>query len=233
MWRALRFFAAVVSLPRTCDHPEEDVKRLLEIYRRSGRFAASVEPKVVKLKQNRVDLIFEIDEGKLTKIRRISFIGNSIYDDSDLRSVIQTKESAWYRFITSDDNYDPDRLAFDRELLRRFYLNKGYADFRVISAIAELAPDRNGFFITFTLEEGRKYNFGRIVVSSEIDELKQFNLRKSVNISDGDIYNAESVEDGVAACITLLLGKVAVRPRGARTHPTVARVHPFAEARVP
>jgi len=195
---------------------KEDVKRLLEIYRRSGRFAASVEPKVVKLKQNRVDLIFEIDEGKLTKIRRISFIGNSIYDDSDLRSVIQTKESAWYRFITSDDNYDPDRLAFDRELLRRFYLNKGYADFRVISAIAELAPDRNGFFITFTLEEGRKYNFGRIVVSSEIDELKQFNLRKSVNISDGDIYNAESVEDGVAALTDLAGNKgyafVNIRP---------------------
>ncbi len=124
---------------------QSDVQRLIDIYRRSGRFAAKVEPKVIQLPQNRVDLVFEIKEGPLTEIRRITFIGNDVFSDSDLRSVVRTKESAWYRFLSSDDSYDPDRLTFDRELLRRYYLTKGYADFRVLSAIAELAPDREGF----------------------------------------------------------------------------------------
>ena len=196
---------------------QEDVQRLIEIYRRSGRFAASVEPKVIQLEQNRVDLVFEIDEGELTQIRRISFIGNRVYDDSDLRSVIQTKESAWYRFLTSDDNYDPDRMSFDRELLRRFYLNKGYADFRVVSAIAELAPDRNGFFVTFTIEEGKQYRFGKISVKSAIKELTAAGLRDTVDIANGESYNAEKVENAITGLTDVVGTKgfafVDIRPR--------------------
>ena len=97
----------------------------------------------------------------MTRIRKISFVGNKQFDDGDLREVVQTKESAWYRFLTSDDNYDPDRLTFDRELLRRHYLASGYADFRVVSAIAELTPDKKAFFVTFTVEEGQRYKFGK------------------------------------------------------------------------
>ena len=143
------------------------VSRILELYRRNGRFAATVEPKVIELPQNRVDLVFEINEGPLTKVARIVFIGNQAFDDDDLRSVIQTKEAAWYRFLSSDDTYDPDRVAFDQELLRRYYLAQGYADFNVRSAIAELTPDGERFVVTFTVEEGERYDFGKIGLEFE------------------------------------------------------------------
>ena len=92
---------------------KNDVQRLIDVYRRNGRFAVTVEPKVIQLPQNRVDLIFEITEGPVTEIRRIGFVGNVKYSDSDLRSVVRTKETAWYRFLTADDIYDPDRLTFE------------------------------------------------------------------------------------------------------------------------
>ena len=130
------------------------VSRILELYRRNGRYAAKVEPKIIELDQNRVDLVFEINEGPTTGVGGISFIGNEQFSDSTLRGVIQTRESAWYRFLSHDDTYDPDRLTFDQELLRRFYTARGYADFQVVSAIAELTPDGKEFFITFTRRGG-------------------------------------------------------------------------------
>ena len=141
---------------------QNDVKRILTIYRLGGRFAATVEPKVIELAQNRVDLVFEINEGEPTDIQRIRFVGNRAFSDSRLREVIRTKESRWWRFLSSDDTYDPDRLTLDRELLRRFYLNNGYGDFRVASAVAELTPDRRARSITFTVEEAARYRFGKI-----------------------------------------------------------------------
>ncbi|MDP6951664.1 MAG: POTRA domain-containing protein, partial [Alphaproteobacteria bacterium] len=136
---------------------QNDVARLREVYRRSGRFAATIEPKVIQQAQNRVDLVFEINEGPLTGVQRIVFIGNKNFSDSTLREAIQTKQTRWWRFFGSNDSYDPDRLSFDRELLRRFYLKEGFADFRVTGAVAELAPDRSNFFVTFTIEEGDRY----------------------------------------------------------------------------
>src|SRR3546814_10706604 len=121
---------------------QSDTQRILEIYRRSGRFAATVEPKVIQLEQNRVDLAFEIDEGPVTSIRSINFIGNREYSDSTLRDEVTTVEASFWKFFPSADTYDPDRLTFDRELLRRFYLNEGYADFRVVSVVAALAPEQ-------------------------------------------------------------------------------------------
>ncbi len=178
---------------------QTDVQRLLDLYRISGRFAATVEPKVIQLPQNRVDLVFEITEGPLTAIRKISFIGNATFSDRTLRGVIQTVESAWYRFLTTEDRYDPDRLTFDRELLRRFYLAQGYADFRVASAVAELTPDQEAFIITFTVEEGRRYRFGKIDVTSQLRELPPERLRGLVTTVEGDRYNRERIEDSVAA----------------------------------
>ncbi len=196
---------------------QNDVQRLIDVYRRNGRFAASVEPKVIQLPQNRVDLVFEIKEGPVTEIRRISFVGNQIFSDSDLRSVVRTKESAWYRFLSADDTYDPDRLTFDRELLRRYYLSKGYADFRVVSAVAELAPNREGFFITFTIEEGKRYRFGKIDVAAKLRDLASDQLKGHIKIKDGDWYNADSVED-VVSNLTDVVGTlgyafVDIRPR--------------------
>ena len=124
---------------------QADVERILSIYRRSGRYNAVVDPKVIRLEQGRVDLVFEIDEGDVTSIKRISFVGNEHFSDGTLRGKIRTTEAAWWRFLSSDDRYDPDRLNLDRELLRKFYLSEGYADFRVVSAVAELAPNPEAF----------------------------------------------------------------------------------------
>jgi outer membrane protein insertion porin family len=178
---------------------QADVQRVVELYRRSGRFAAIVEPKVVQLPQNRVDLIYEINEGEATGINRINFLGNRAFSDSRLRDEIATVESAWWKFLTTNDNYDPDRLAFDREQLRRFYLTQGYADFRVISAVAELAPDRSGFFVTFTMEEGDEYTFGDISVESQIAELSPDVLTPLLLIESGDTYNAELIDKSIDA----------------------------------
>ncbi|MGH6902509.1 MAG: outer membrane protein assembly factor BamA, partial [Geminicoccaceae bacterium] len=175
------------------------VSRILELYRRNGRFAATVEPKVIELPQNRVDLVFEINEGPLTKVARIVFIGNREFDDGDLRDVIQTKEAAWYRFFTSDDTYDPDRVAFDQELLRRFYLARGYADFNVRSAIAELTPDGQRFVVTFTVEEGERYDFGSIDIESRVPDLEPGQLRELLETTPGEVYNADEVEDSIVA----------------------------------
>jgi outer membrane protein insertion porin family len=176
---------------------QNDVKRLLDLYRRTGRFAATVEPKVVQLPQNRVDLIFEIDEGALTGIRGISFIGNREFSDRALREVIQTSQTRWYLFLSSNDTYDPDRLTFDRELLRRHYLKNGYADFRVVSAVAELSPDRKDFFITFTIEEGKRYKFGKFDVISKIKEIDPKELIAALEVESGEWYDAEAVDSAV------------------------------------
>ncbi|MBT6975116.1 MAG: outer membrane protein assembly factor BamA [Rhodospirillaceae bacterium] len=176
---------------------QADVQRILQVYRRSGRYAASVEPKVVQLEQNRVDLIFEINEGPVTGIRRIDIIGNKNFDDGKLRRTIATKETRWYRFFSSDDNYDPDRVTLDRELLRKFYLERGYADFRVRSAVAELTHDRSNFFLAFTVEEGELYKFGKIELATTLRDLDAETLRGSLTIVEGETYNAEAIEKSI------------------------------------
>ena len=176
---------------------QADVDRILELYRRAGRYSARVEPKVVVLDQNRVDLIFEIDEGPRTPVSRINFVGNHAFDGDDLRDTVLTKEAIWWRFLTSNDSYDPDRLQYDKELLRRFYLANGYADFRVVSAVAELTPNRQDFFITFTVDEGEKYNFGKIEMRGELKGLDTDTLTDKLLMSEGDLYNASKIEDTV------------------------------------
>ena len=199
---------------------QNDVNRILDLYRRHGRFGASVEPKVIQLSENRVDLVFEINEGEFTGVRSINFVGNHQYSDGKLRGIIQTKESRWYRFLTSNDSYDPDRLTYDRELLRRFYLTEGYADFRVVSAVAELTPDRNGFIITFTLDEGERYRFGKIDVNIKLKDLPPEAVLPLLTVHQGDWYDAEAVEKSISV-ITDALGNrgyafVEVKPNVAR-----------------
>jgi len=172
----------------------QDVRRIIEIYRQSGRFAIKVEPKVIQLPQNRVDLVFEVDEGSLTHIRSISFIGNKRYSDSDLRAAIDTKEHAWWRILATTDTYDPDRLTFDRELLRRFYLRNGFADFRVVSAIAELTPDRSGFVVTFNVDEGERYRFGQIDFDIKLRRVSPEALTEAITAETGEWYDADEVE---------------------------------------
>lgn len=174
---------------------QNDVKRILDLYRRNGRFGATVEPKIIQLEQNRVDLAFEINEGESTYVKRINFVGNHKYSDSRLREVLMTKEERWYRFFSSDDTYDPDRLTYDRELLRRYYLKHGYADFRVSSAVAELTPDRQGFFITVTVDEGERYKFGTSDITANLKDLNADELKPLLVSEPGEWYNADQVED--------------------------------------
>lgn len=178
---------------------QNDVNRILQLYRRRGRFAATVEPKVIQLSENRVDLVFEINEGQSTGVRSINFVGNRNFSDSTLRGSIETKESRWYRFLSTSDTYDPDRLTYDRELLRKFYLSEGYADFRVISAVAELTPDRDGFVITFAVEEGERYRFGKIDVNIGLKDLPKDLVLPLLTVQTEDWYSADAVERSIAA----------------------------------
>ncbi len=172
-----------------------DVDRILQVYRRSGRFSVTVEPKIILLDQNRLNVVFEIDEGPETSIRAVNFIGNKHFTDKALRSEILTRESRWYRFLSATDTYDEDRIAFDEELLRRFYLSQGYAEFKVESAISELTPDRKDFFVTFTVFEGERYKFGNVVFENNLEDLDISEFKKITDDLSGDWYDADEVED--------------------------------------
>jgi len=201
----------------TVSRAQTDAQRIVEVYRRSGRFSVSVEPKLIELEQNRVDLVFEIEEGELTQIHRIVFIGNKRFSDGQLRSEINTEETRWYRLLSTSDIYDPDRLAFDQELLRKFYLRNGYVDFQVISAVAELEPGKEGFLITFTLEEGEQYDVASVEVVSRLPDLPGEALLPFVTVEPGEAYDIEAVDESVDD-ITDEVGRfgyafVDVRPR--------------------
>ncbi len=196
---------------------QNDVKRILTLYRRNGRFAVSVDPKIIQLPQNRIDLVFEVSEGALTQVESIRFVGNKTFSDRRLREVIRTRETEWWRFLSKDDTYDPDRITFDRELLRRFYLSDGFADFRVTSALAELTPDREDFFVTFTVNEGTRYTFGELDVDARLRGLKKEQLIDIIEVEKGDWYDISAV-DKIVDGLTNRVGElgyafVNVRPR--------------------
>ena len=173
---------------------EADALTILEIYRASGRFSATVEPKIIERDNNRIDLVFEIAEGEQVGVSAINFVGNNEYSDRRLRGVIQTSESAWWKLLASSDNYNPDRLEFDKELLRRFYFSRGYADFEVVSAVAELSPERDGFFITFTISEGPRYDTGVVELVSMVDGVDAEAFEDLIETDEGDTYDADLVE---------------------------------------
>jgi outer membrane protein insertion porin family len=174
-----------------------DVARIIELYRRQGRFAAVVDPKLVQLDQNRVDVVYEISEGPKSKVRQINIIGNEKFSDGDLRDEMATRQARWYRFFASGTTYDPDRLAYDQQKLRQFYLTQGYADFRVVSAVAELTPNKQDFIITYVVEEGERYKFGDVKVKSDLRDLNGELLTSGLRMKKGDWYNAKLVEDTV------------------------------------
>jgi outer membrane protein insertion porin family len=178
---------------------QSDVQRILDLYRRQGLYAAQVDPKIINLDNNRIDVVFEISEGPSTKVRAINFIGNSAFSDSQLRYVISTTQTNLLSFLKSTNIYDPDRLNLDRELLRQFYLKNGYADARIISATADLDRDGRGFFITFTIDEGERYRFGAIDVESALPSVNIDALRHVILTRTGRVYNAEKVEKTVEA----------------------------------
>jgi outer membrane protein insertion porin family len=196
---------------------QADVQRIVELYRRSGRVGATVTPKIVELPQKRVDLVFEIDEGPKSGILNLNVLGNKEFSDTALRDVIVTKESKWYRFFTSNDNYDPDRIEYDRDQLRKFYTNRGYYDFHVLSAVAELVPEKNGFNVTYVLDEGGKYKFGKLTVETDLKRLDPSFMQKLLPIKEGQLYQSDMIERATDA-LTFAAGAagfafVDVRPR--------------------
>ncbi len=175
----------------------QDIGRIIELYRRQGRFAAVVDPKMVNLDQNRVDVVFEISEGPKSKVRQINIIGNEVFSDDQIRGQMATKQARFFRLLSSATSYDQDRLSYDQQKLRQFYLTQGYADFRVTSAVAELTPDKKDFIITYVVEEGKRYKFGDVTVDSQIRDFDNKKLASTLPLKKGDWYNAKLVEDSV------------------------------------
>ena len=171
-----------------------DVQRILDVYRRQGRFAASVEPKLIELDQNRVNLVFEINEGAATKVQKITFVGNRAFSDSQLRDIVSTTQSGWFDFLKGTNVYDPDRVNLDKELLRQYYLKNGYADVRVIAGNAEIDRNGSGFFITYTIEEGELYAFGDVKIESALASIQPEKFRGDLLTTSGQIYNASYID---------------------------------------
>jgi outer membrane protein insertion porin family len=203
---------------------QADVQRIVDVYRRSGRYDVTVVPKIIDRPNGRVDLVFEIAEGGKTTVRDINFVGNRAYSNWRLRDVIRTSESNILSFLKTNNLYDPDRIESDRDLLRRFYLKNGYADVQIVSAVAEFDPSRNGFVLTFTIEEGEQYRFGAVDIQSTVRDVDVGVLRGKLRVSPGSTYNAEAVEKSIEE-MTIEMSKrgyafAQVRPRGDRNFET-------------
>jgi outer membrane protein insertion porin family len=172
-------------------------RQLIDVYRAGGRFAAAVEPKIIKLDNNRVDLVFEVNEGPLIKIGSISFSGNASFSDRVLKQAIASREKRWWAFLSANDKYDEGRLDYDVRLLRQFYLARGYADIDVQRVRGGLLPDRSGFAITFLVNEGVRYRVNEILVSSEINGLDINELSQLINFGDDSWYDVRLLEQGL------------------------------------
>ena len=173
---------------------KRDVDRIKQIYRRSGRYAIIVKPVVERLENNRAKVTFNISEGPKTRVRYINFVGNKAYKDSELRSVIFTKQEAWFRFLDSSDTYDPEKIEYDKHLIKVFYTSLGYADARVISGVADLSKTKEYFTLTYTVEEGEIYNFGKIDIESKLDEVDAEQFRKLITIKESQKYSSTKLD---------------------------------------
>jgi len=196
---------------------QADVVRITEVLRRSGRFNAHVEPKIIDLPNGRVDLVYEINEGERTGIKEIVFVGNKAFSSLRLKQIIKSGQTNLLSALLSNDIYDPDRIEAERTQLRRFYLTHGYADVRVVSAAVSYDPERKGFVVIFTIDEGALYRVGAVDVQSSIDGIEPASLRSKVRTAVGDIFNTEAADKSVED-ISIELAKrgypfAVVRPR--------------------
>ncbi|MDE8342274.1 MAG: outer membrane protein assembly factor BamA [Acidocella sp.] len=194
--------AAIGLKPRsvfTVAAAEADRRVLLNLYAKKGYYGATVTPNIIKLPDNRVNVVFQCADGTETLISRITFIGNDHFSQGKLREVVSSRQEAWFRFLSSSDQYDSDRVQYDEDLLRQFYLHNGYADFQANSANAELAPDRKSFYLTFNISEGPRYRIGSLTVVSSIRNLSGDKLRGLVPESVGDWFDGTALQEGIAA----------------------------------
>src|SRR3954466_3775986 len=192
--------AEIQSKPRgTLSRPmvQSDAQRIAEIYRRSGRYDVRVNPEIIEQPNNRVDLIFTITEGSKTGVKSIEFVGNVAVSSYRLRDVIKTRESNILSFLGGADTYDPDRVEADRDLIRRYYLKRGFADVQVIAALTEYDPEKKGFLVTFKIEEGQQYRVAAVNYVSTIATMDGNMLRSYSRINVGNLYNEEALEKSV------------------------------------
>jgi outer membrane protein insertion porin family len=215
--------AEIQSKPRgTLSRPmvQSDAQRIAEIYRRSGRYDVRVNPEIIEQPNNRVDLIFTISEGSKTGVKSVEFIGNVAFSSYRLRDVIKTRESNLLSFLGGGDTYDPDRVEADRDLIRRYYLKRGFADVQVVAALTEYDPQKAGFLVTFKIEEGQQYRVGSVAFQSSIPTLDGNSLRSFSRVSVGSVYNAEALEKSVEEMQIEASRRgyafASVRPRGDR-----------------
>ncbi len=201
--------SVVQSAPRgvfTRAKVQVDVGRILELYRRTGRFQASVTPQTIQLANNRVNLVFVVTEGPKTGVSGVTFIGNHAFGDARLRGVIATQRSGIMSFIRGYDSYDPDRLSSDEEKLRKYYLDRGFADFQVVSSVAELDRARNSFFITFTMNEGPRYRFGAVNVDSTIAGVDPSVIMRQVVTREGHVFSSSDIDRSLERITLYLAG---------------------------
>src|SRR6202049_1230168 len=209
-----------LSRPRV----QADTQRIIDVYHRNGRFDVTVVPQIIERPNNRVDLIFVVQEGEKTGVKSINFVGNKSYSSWRLKEGIKTVQSNFLRFLQTTDVSAPDRMEADRDLIRRFYLKHGFADVQVVSAVAEYDPAKKGFNITFTIEEGPLYHFGAVDVQSNVRAVDSASLRSILRMREGDIYNGEAIEKTVEQ-VTIEVSRrgypfATVRPRGDRNPQT-------------
>jgi len=171
-----------------------DIEKIKEMYKRSGRFSVDVKSKIEDQGNNAVKVIFQITEGPKTGIKSIYFAGNANYSNSELRSLIMTKESKWFRFLETNDTYDPDRIEYDKHLLSKFYNSVGFADFSVISVTADLLPTKEGFILTYSIEEGDKYQFGDISINNKLTNVQTSEVEKFISQRKGETFNLGLME---------------------------------------
>ncbi|MEI8180038.1 outer membrane protein assembly factor BamA, partial [Aestuariivirga sp.] len=174
-----------------------DVNRIIAVFRRAGYYSVKVSPKIIRLPENRVDLVYEINEGGETKVKQINFVGNDAFSAGSLMGVIGTQQYSWWRFFNRNDNYDADRLEYDKELLRRYYLRNGFADVQVVSADAVLNAAGDGFIITYTIDEGPRYKVADVAVNVGDAQLDSKDLIAKVRTGVGDYYDATKVDKSV------------------------------------
>lgn len=196
---------------------EADAAAITEAYQLEGRFAATVDPKIIRRSDNRVDLVFEVTEGRVSEIDRLSFVGNRAFSERRLRRVLETKQAGILRAIIRRDTFIADRIEFDKQVLRDFYLSRGYVDFEVLSVTSELSRSRDSFFVTFNVREGQSFDFGQITTTSDLPEIDPDEFQQVIRIRPGDTYSPSLVENTIARLERLALQKnqnfVRVEPR--------------------
>ena len=176
---------------------KNDVKKIQTIYKRGGYFSTFVEPKYIRLDQNRVNLVFEVYEGKEATIKKINFINNQVFSDSTLKDVISSSEFRWYEFWGSNDRFDRDRINYDKDLLKDYYYKNGYIDFRVISTNSSLVKNKKDFIVNFNLSEGKRYKVNKVGVRSSIKKLTSEQISELLSFESGDWYSSQDIESSI------------------------------------